>query len=920
MSLQTILVEAWTRRLVPSQWLKFTKTFLDQEVNNEPTDKTRDLCDLLIKSIRTSPNPSPILLEYLEEAIGSDSLIPEIVFLTVFSEEYSRSQYFEPAQLSALLPMIEAALTELNFRMFSLDVDSSVWKALATTSVMLCHIVQNVTNYTHSQLPDHKPEDDNIVVMDLDKPELDIDMPPLDVTSIEEGMDLELAYTSPVGPIVPEDEKASKDVNNTDDIGEPHWPLQVVVTEPPPTTAAESQTQKNAEKAASLLNIIFGNEKIRPALLKYVVKDSVMWDALHSAILETRMALGSLGDKITKSRPMMSLTSSIHLVLDDGGSKTNTAYIQYSNFRNESDGKCIPSSSLYFLVYHLMYRRPVLPDNLVLSRLQKLQRLMGDDQLFYLELWMVSLTGMAESCRNKAAVRLQLLWKSFILVKLPVLIAKLENLRADKSDTIDLQPAQSSALEHALRHISGMKGLLNCCRTSISEESNESEPPILGEIFKVCIERNLIGSDPIFGGVVGDQKLSNGLLSNESVEASTQAILNDPSNENIERLVLTTLAHFENQDVHIDVIKKLIVTWTENSELKPLGFLCQNLIENPQLLDTIVLMQHPKDILAGFEKFCNTWGSVPSEMQTSEDYESFGYAFILFVTIIERYKLQSELETIFQFPTEFSRSWFLKSSTSLFSNASSSENERIGEWIDALFVKKELTDEFIRRYSPQNILSLMPLIFEASLDACDGKVLDIDTLIKSFELLLQPAVSFSLIGVVLYLCEELTHSRQNPQLVPEVLKALLLNDKFPSHVLRAISERVTVAIGTSMEIEAQLWKVKEKIMLTVGDIAIAETLHNPGSTFKRFRQAFEAIVQTGRCKFVESSSWDLSKIHHLDIDLFRDALEFGGPRLFVRTIVQEMVRASNTKGALRSGKYPFSLAIFCILLLTSLYS
>ena len=60
-------------------------------------------------------------------------------------------------------------------------------------------------------------------------------------------------------------------------------------------------------------------------------------------------------------------------------------------------------------------------------------------------------------------------------------------------------------------------------------------------------------------------------------------------------------------------------------------------------------------------------------------------------------------------------------------------SKHLGDWISALFIAEELSDELTSSCSPQEYYSLVPALLSQSLEACESGKLSLDSLKSGFE-------------------------------------------------------------------------------------------------------------------------------------------------------------------------------------------
>ncbi|CAG8828248.1 33957_t:CDS:2, partial [Racocetra persica] len=226
------------------------------------------------------------------------------------------------------------------------------------------------------------------------------------------------------------------------------------------------------------------------------------------------------------------------------------------------------------------------------------------DHVFYVELWMAALTGLAEEYNDYPGPGgHSLLWKSFVLVKLPALIEKLEARKSLKFG--ENEEIKFGRNECVFNQLSGFRGLFNACNQKVEEiiEDIFQVPDISADILKACFKRNLVRRE----FVLRILELEWSGFDSMETDSYAGSILNDPNSEMIENFVSTVPMHFLDQESRIETILRLITEWCNKRELRHLSILCRLLCETSALLDIIHLYRHPSEILQPLEQLCNTW-------------------------------------------------------------------------------------------------------------------------------------------------------------------------------------------------------------------------------------------------------------------------------------------------------------------------
>ncbi|CAG8588401.1 1946_t:CDS:10, partial [Dentiscutata heterogama] len=574
-----------------------------------------------------------------------------------------------------------------------------------------------------------------------------------------------------------------------------------------------------------------------------------------------------------------------------------------------SDTLALPSVSIMFFVYNLIQNRPVMDDDAAVEYLEKLQRAKGAfDHVFYVELWMAALTGLAEEYIDySGSGGHALLWKSFVLVKLPALIEKLEARKSSKlGENEDIKHGRH---ECVINQLSGFRGLFNACNQHLEGAIEDifQVADMSVDILKACFKRNLLRREFVL------RQLELEWSGSDSMETDSYAgsILDDPNNEMIEKFVSVIPKRFLDQESRIETILRLITEWSNNRNLRHLSILCRLLSENSALLDIIHLYHHPSEILQPLEQLCNTWEKPNDDNFESylQDCESFGTIFLFLVNIIDRYELYKNLKDILRDEKGFCHMWILQSSVVYEKGSLNTEKAAMVDcWVNVMAT------------NPRILIELAPTIFKQALAGIDkdsesATAVTFETLLTNFEFFLKPHSSYALVGAIQWLCDD-------------VLKFLISSKDFPVSVARLVANKVMNILdnsaGSLPSIEDTETDIKLKLAATRNEPVLSSSKHPYETLFSRFWIMFKSIVYGGRqlkstpnnmnIEYdIESPQMDLSLdlswrgSHHLDISLFRSCLEIHGPKIFVDLIVEDVLAISKKGVGYRAAELGASL-------------
>ncbi|CAG8641412.1 2169_t:CDS:10, partial [Paraglomus occultum] len=567
------------------------------------------------------------------------------------------------------------------------------------------------------------------------------------------------------------------------------------------------------------------------------------------------------------------------------------------------------------------------------------------NQTFYVELWIAALTGLAEACgsRENAASHI-LLWKSFVLVKLPTLIAKLEVRKQERMQDITYDDeAKYRCHESVINQLFGFRGLINACnqlpKSIDGEKYSLSVLPFVWlflsmyfvlffgrsyfplnvlfrvvdvstDILRVCEKKNLIRMEFI-AGLLGDRtsRITWEKSDSMDVESLVSSILSDPSL--LDPLVFTPISTFSDQETRVEIVIKLATRWSSEKQIRLLGTLCKILNENFELLNAIFLYSHPSQLLAPLDELCSIWTNPESDEIDDyvQDYENFGHIFFLICSAVNRYELHRNLEDVFKGTSGFMYKYFL-----LTPGAITSEGQQdllVKQWVDALLKEATIPDEVreafftqcdypsFRSTHPRKMIDFAPVIIDRLCDNCEKEAISQEVLLSRLEIFLQPRWSYALITICQWLCEESLTLNQSSLLL-NILKHLVLREEFPSIVSRSVGHLIqTTLIGTKLP-APDIENVRVKIESSLDSVWRTKK-YSIDTLTRRFRKMFHVVVTNGRSSFVQDRVLSISCPHHFDVELIRDVLEVGGARLFVELVGEVISATSKVGGGKRAG-------------------
>ncbi|KAI1298575.1 mediator complex subunit [Mortierella claussenii] len=588
---------------------------------------------------------------------------------------------------------------------------------------------------------------------------------------------------------------------------------------------------------------------------------------------------------------------------------------------------------------------------MVVQRLKDVQRIKDlEMDIVLLQFWLAALTGLAESGTSNQ----RLIWKTFVLVKIPIIITQ---LGLDKEDV-------HRTVESTLRQLSIYRGILSECNESMAEDSTVEQTDALRSIAIGCYARGLIRPDQL--------DIHHAIaLSRDSSE--DYLYISSSSLDSIDDLCGRTLCDFEHQERLVNRIIQVCEEAGAKNDVPVLSRLCQTLDDNPLVLDLIHFLRSPEALLAPLESFVNNFHhNEDDDIDTcNSNLEGLGIVLILIITLIRRYELTGCLDVILKDKQGFCYLWLHRTSATIpatsVPNMSAEMQGLMGRWITALFDSMGISDDLIQTSKPQMLLEISPSIFGQSLAACQAGVIDASTLNSGLDYFLQPCLLFVLIGVVQYLCEEILFSSSAPHgismpapsavgsvqagqsmlspqghvisplasrglkpvhhtsisgaahnqslgktvasvaMLQSTLKSLLAGEAFPTRLARLLKDEIQAALEhQNTESDHQMIVIQEKLAAACVNFyawSVADAYDVP-KLAQQTSIAFASIVSGGRTSLVtrREKGWPVfgGSCYHIDVDLFRTTVCHLGPAQFVTNILKQLLKAALTPNGWRA--------------------
>ncbi|KAI8369530.1 mediator complex subunit Med5-domain-containing protein, partial [Radiomyces spectabilis] len=452
-----------------------------------------------------------------------------------------------------------------------------------------------------------------------------------------------------------------------------------------------------------------------------------------------------------------------------------------------------------------------------------------------------------------------------------------------------------------------------------------------------------------------DQDDFSGFLDTDNIDQRIEAIRSNVSHTSLLELIHIGLVSIPHLRKVVEFFVEYIHEKASAREVYSLAHLCQALSECPSMIDLMVQIHHPSAFLRPLEKFCNEWKPSDSEMETdggpSDEeldgiqllYSKFGDIWTFVVLVIHKFNLYRSIGNIFQSQHQFCCQFFTQHPSIYGIDVRDHAMESLLQnWQIALGGGDGVSDDLLRSTSPQQWLMMAPTVMERALLVYNSGQMEEDVFLGILSYYQTRFLSFAVApNTIITICEHLLNQSKSSAI--HALRILLTNDKLPLIVLQICGNTVLGTIAaltekrrqqhwfsnqhrdTTMEngdIENDLLQLRTLVQSKLGMEEPTETEAGmitateitSHTLFEKTQEMFRYIVRSGRSMFmndvdaVAAAVSDQSKqpkqmvSHYLDMVMFQTSLDMGGVHGFVTMIVDEVLEAGKSGGAVRAAE------------------
>lgn len=421
----------------------------------------------------------------------------------------------------------------------------------------------------------------------------------------------------------------------------------------------------------------------------------------------------------------------------------------------------------------------------------------------------------------------------------------------------------------------------------------------------------------------------------------------------------------------VDFVLILLKEKAANQDFYALSKICDALCECPCSVDLILQLYAPYELIGPLEDICNHWsptnnnmldiGEVEASGNRGEDeldgvqllYNKFGKIWNLTVSVVKRFKLYRDMDKVFVDKEGFVYNFFTRGPMIYGVDIHDEATEPfINSWMSALAGVDGLSDELLRSSKPQDLLMVVPTIIQRFITFYSCNQITNVTFTGMISYFQKKFLDFTLSGIILILCEELLggHSAialtclrqlimsditlpREISLHPVLgsLESLLEFKRQESAFLTKEEEEKNVELAKGMSELTQFITTNNRMDKLTEDHSMLHTETvttnvTPNTLFEKAELMFKYIVKSGRSMFMNdvdadpNTLWDENNSsnqqvvsHYLDMCLFETVLEIGGGHWFISMIVDQVLEAGKSGGAVRAGKIKYYLYfILCV--------
>ncbi|KAI9288179.1 mediator complex subunit Med5-domain-containing protein [Umbelopsis sp. AD052] len=510
-------------------------------------------------------------------------------------------------------------------------------------------------------------------------------------------------------------------------------------------------------------------------------------------------------------------------------------------------------------------------------------------------------------------------------------------------------------LEDKFLRLEVAKELLTTVSTSSDKAGVQKAEP--ADDINALLDTSMLdfGGDLAFDTSPSNENENEHVLIKQNLEQRIKVIEENPTTLGTSDLINIAMLSLNNLKTVTDFILTFIRQKADSLDLRSMAPICESVSQNPCFLDLIFQLYQPSDLLVPLEFLCNDWNrsNYTMDMDDNNEYgsqgqdvddlqssfEDFGKVWYLINLIISKFDLSGDLSTAFVNPTGYCYTFFLQYPAVYDSGMADDHIEQfISMWMTALFGNDGISDALLRSSTPQLLIKVSPTLFERSMYAYEAGEMGLQNLLGGIAYFKEKFLSYVLApSAMSWLCTELLYNKSVAAIT--IMRELLQSEDIPDIFVLLSATQIlgtfdaldihyrTEAESTEDDTQAAdvsaitpyAQEIYSRISATCQRQHVQERgsetgIIGPDNLFSRARDMLRYMVKSGRSMYmrdVEADTFASShpqdnvpdeQAHYLDMSIFKAALEIGGNRWFLLSIVEEVLEAGQAGGAVRAAE------------------
>ncbi|KAI8329870.1 mediator complex subunit Med5-domain-containing protein [Chlamydoabsidia padenii] len=437
----------------------------------------------------------------------------------------------------------------------------------------------------------------------------------------------------------------------------------------------------------------------------------------------------------------------------------------------------------------------------------------------------------------------------------------------------------------------------------------------------------------------------------QNINQRMNAIQSNATKASIMELIHIGLISLTHWRKIVEFLLMLLHDKAQAGDVRTLYRFCGALNDCPAAIDLILQMHSPTVLLSPLEMICNEWnpsddymdvddGASGSNDHDDDDYmdgiqnwyHKFGNIWIFVLVVASKFDITSVIDTIFKEKNGLCYQFFVTGPIIYGVHAHDQEMEHlVGQWLSAMG-GDGISDDLLRTTKLQMLLRGTPTIIDRLLCIYDAGRIETETFNGVLSYFRKRFLHFVLVpGVIHVLCDELLNRNASSALtcLTHLVSAL------PDTLIHLCASTVLGSLGVWKESQQQYKKLRvptskdqdqdqeitrlEQCFITTLDVGMNNKQPmigvNRRTLMEKSREMFRYIVKSGRSMYMNNVDGDARNLwavngkwpqqvvsHYLDLVMFQSALKMHGARWFICMIVDEVLEAGKSGGAVRAAE------------------